>query len=178
MKLSGVTQEENGESQKSDCACHGRLLPRTCPSSDGTFRQSTAIIFCENLHGFHIDTNGIIAEQVQGATRRAQFGQTLSVSRAIGKFTLCGEIWHFSQPFQHGNAVGNLWVVSRTLRKNLVVDAGFNHGLTDTFTRCGSLLLDLHTSCRIDCGRKNKIAINSVYVIGNCSGSNPHSHTL
>ena len=100
-----------------------------------TFRQSTAILFSDNLHGFHIDTNGILAEQAQGIVRRAQFGQTLSVSRAFGKFTFSGEIWHFSQPFQNGNAVGNLWAVSRTLRKNLVVDAGFNHGLTGKSTR-------------------------------------------
>jgi hypothetical protein len=113
-----------------------RIHASVAPEPDiGTFRQSTAILFSDNLHGFHIDTNGIFAEQAQGIVRRAQFGQTLSVSRAIGKFTFSAEIWHFSQPLQNGNAVGNLWAVSRTLRKNLVVDAGFNHGLTDTSTR-------------------------------------------
>lgn len=118
-----------------------RIHASVAPELDiGTFRQSTAILFSENLHGFHIDTNGILAEQAQGVVRRAQFGQTLSVSRAIGKFTFSGEIWHFSQPFQNGNAVGNLWAVSRTLRKNLVVDAGFNHGLTDTSTRWEAFL--------------------------------------
>ena len=113
-----------------------RIHASVAPELDiGTFRQSTAILFSENLHGFHIDTNAILADQAQGVVRRAQFGQTLSVSRVFGKFTFSGEIWHFSQPFQKGNAVGNLWAVSRTLRKNLVVDAGFNHGLTDTSTR-------------------------------------------
>lgn len=117
-----------------------RIHASLAPELDiGTFRQSTAILFSENLHGFHIDTNGILAEQAQGLVRRAQHGQTLSVSRAVGKFTFSGEIWHFSQPFQNGNAVGNLWAVSRTLRKNLVVDAGFNHGLTCTSTRWGAL---------------------------------------
>jgi hypothetical protein len=52
-----------------------------------------------------------------------------------GKFTISGEIWHFSQAFEKGNTVGNLWAVSRALRKNLVVDAGFNRGLTETSTR-------------------------------------------
>ena len=69
------------------------------------------------------------------ATRRAQFGQTLSISRSLGKFTISGEVWHFSQPFEKGNTVGNLWAVSRALRKNLVLDAGFNRGLTKTSTR-------------------------------------------
>jgi hypothetical protein len=82
-----------------------------------------------------VDTNGILSEQVQGAVRRAQFGQTLSISNSIGKFAIFGEIWHFSQPFEKGNTVGNLWAVSRALRKNLVVDAGFNRGLTKTSTR-------------------------------------------
>ena len=118
-----------------------RIHASLAPELDiGTFRQSTTILFSENLHGFHIDTNGILAEQAQGIVRRAQYGQTLSVSRAVGKFTFSGEIWHFSQPFQNGNAVGNLWAVSRTLRKNLVVDAGFNHGLTCTSTRWEALL--------------------------------------
>ena len=113
-----------------------RFHASVAPELDvGTFRQSTTILLSDEVHGFHIDTNGILAEQARGLVRRAQFGQTLSVSRAIGKFTFASEIWHFSQPFQNGDAVGNLWAVSRALRKNLVVDAGFNHGLTDTSTR-------------------------------------------
>src|SRR5260370_17712791 len=35
----------------------------------GTFRQSTSILLSEDLHGFHFDTNGILAEQVQGAVQ-------------------------------------------------------------------------------------------------------------
>jgi hypothetical protein len=65
----------------------------------------------------------------------AQFAQTLSISHSLGKFTISGEVWHFSQPFEKSNTVGNLWAVSRALRKNLVVDAGFNRGLTKTSTR-------------------------------------------
>jgi len=66
----------------------------------GTFRQSTSILLSGDLRGFHFDTNGILAEQVQGAVRRAQFGQTLSISHSLGKFTISGEVWHFSQPFE------------------------------------------------------------------------------
>jgi hypothetical protein len=113
-----------------------RIHSSVAPELDvGTFRQSTSILLSEDLHGFHFDTNGILAEQVQGAVRRAQFGQTLSISHPLGKFTISGEIWHFSQPFEKGNTVGSLWAVSRALRKNLVVDAGFNRGLTKTSTR-------------------------------------------
>jgi hypothetical protein len=113
-----------------------RIHTSVAPELDvGTFRQSTSILLSEDLRGFHLDTNGIVAEQVQGEVRRAQFGQTLSISHSIGKFTISGEIWHFSQPFAKGNTVGNLWAVSRALRKNLVVDAGFNRGLTKTSTR-------------------------------------------
>jgi hypothetical protein len=113
-----------------------RFHTSVAPELDiGTFRQSTSILLSENLRGFHLDTNGILAEQVQGAVRRAQFGQTLSISHPLGKFTISGEIWHFSQPFEKSNTIGNLWAVSRALRKNLVVDAGFSRGLTKTSTR-------------------------------------------
>src|ERR1700675_3455502 len=113
-----------------------RVHTSVAPELDvGTFRQSTSILLSEDLHGFHFDTNGIFAEQAQGAIRRAQFGQTLSISHPLGKFTISGEAWHFSQPFEKGNTVGNLWAISRALRKNLVVDAGFNRGLTKTSTR-------------------------------------------
>ena len=113
-----------------------RVHTSVAPELDvGTFRQSTSILLSEDLHGFHFDTNGIVAEQLHGAIRRAQFGQTLSISHPLGKFTISGEVWHFSQPFEKGNTVGNLWAVSRALRKNLVVDAGFNRGLTRTSTR-------------------------------------------
>ena len=113
-----------------------RIHTSVAPELDvGTFRQSTSILLSEDLLGFHFDTNGILAEQVQGTVRRAQFGQTLSISHSLGKFAISGEVWHFSQPFERGNTVGNLWAVSRALRKNLVVDAGFNRGLTKTSTR-------------------------------------------
>jgi hypothetical protein len=113
-----------------------RVHASVAPELDvGTFTQSTSILLSENLFGFHFDGNGILAEQVQGNVRRAQFGQTLSISHSLGKFTISGEVWRFSQPFEKGNTVGNLWAVSRALRKNLVIDAGFNHGLTKTSTR-------------------------------------------
>ena len=112
-----------------------RVHVRAAPELDiGTFQQSGSILLSDDVYGFHVDMNGIVAEQIQGAARRAQFGQTLSVSHALGHFTISSEIWHFSQPLLHGNAVGNLWAVSYSLRKNFVVDTGFDHGLTNTST--------------------------------------------
>ena len=113
-----------------------RVHSSVAPELDiGTFRQSASILLSENLYGFHIDTNGIFTEQAQGNVSRGQFGQTLSISHPFGKLTISGEIWHFSQPLERGNAVGNLWAVSYSLRKNLVLDTGFNRGLTNTSTR-------------------------------------------
>lgn len=113
-----------------------RLHASVAPELDiGTFRQSGSILVSADLHGFHLDTNGIIAEQIQGEIHRAQFGQTLSLSHPIGRLTISAEVWHFSQPFERSNTVGNLWALSYALRKNLVMDAGFDHGLTKTSTR-------------------------------------------
>jgi hypothetical protein len=56
------------------------------------------------------------------------------------KFTIAGELWHFSQPLIQGNAVGNLWSVSYQVRPNLVVDTGFNRGLTSTSTQWGGFV--------------------------------------
>jgi hypothetical protein len=113
-----------------------RLHASVAPELDiGTFRQSGSILVSGDLHGFHLDTNGIITEQIQGEIHRAQFGQTLSLSHPIGRFTISAEVWHFSQPFERSNTVGNLWALSYALRKNLVMDAGFDHGLTKTSTR-------------------------------------------
>jgi hypothetical protein len=89
-----------------------------------------------DLKGFHFDGNLFFAELTQGPVSRGQFGQTISVSHPITKkFGLTGELWHFSQPFLHGNAIGNLWALTFTPRRTLVFDVGFNRGLTSTSTR-------------------------------------------
>ena len=89
----------------------------------------------DDLGGFHFDINGIFSEQAAGVVRREQFGQTLSISHPLGPLTVAGEIWHFTQPLTSRNAVGNLWALSYPIRKNLVVDAGFDHSLTSSSTR-------------------------------------------
>jgi hypothetical protein len=101
----------------------------------GSANQSALILLSEDLYGFHFDANGIANEQQEGVVRRAQYGQTLSVSHPLNKFTIAAEIWHFSQPLQRGNTIGNLWAVSYAPRGNLVFDMAFNHGFNATSTK-------------------------------------------
>ena len=113
-----------------------RLYASPAPELDiGTFKNSALILLSDDLAGFHFDINGIFSEQTKGIIRRGQFGQTLSISHSLGRLTVAGELWHFTQPLSNRNAVGNLWAVSYPVKKNLVVDAGFNHGLTPSSTQ-------------------------------------------
>ncbi|MGC2421930.1 MAG: hypothetical protein WA405_09795 [Candidatus Acidiferrales bacterium] len=97
--------------------------------------NSGLLLASADIKGFHYDANAMFNEVTEGPVRRAQFGQSLSVSHPIaGKFSLSGEIWHFTQPFLRGNAVGSLWAVGYAARKTLILDAGFNRGLTSTST--------------------------------------------
>jgi hypothetical protein len=100
-----------------------RLYASPAPEIDiGTFRNSALILLSDDLAGFHFDINGIFSEQTKGVIRRGQFGQTLSISRSLGRLTVAGELWHFTQPLINRNAVGTLWAVSYPVRKTLVVD--------------------------------------------------------
>ena len=97
--------------------------------------NTLVVLASADVKGFHYDTNVFFTELVQGPVRRGQFGQSLTISHSfLRRFTLSGEIWHFTQPFLESNAVGNLWAVSYSARNNLVFDAGFNYGLTGTST--------------------------------------------
>lgn len=112
-----------------------RLYESPAPELDlGTFRQSGTILISDDLAGFHFDANFIVTEETEFGVRRAQLAQTLSVSHPLRKFTISGEIWHFTQPYFNSNATGNLWALSYPLRRNLVVDGGFDHGFTGTST--------------------------------------------
>ena len=98
----------------------------------GSASQSAVILLSDDLFGFHFDANGIVTEQSAGMLRRAQWGQTLSISHPLKEFTISGELWHFTQPLLRSNTIGNLWAVSYPVRNNLVFDAGFNHGFNST----------------------------------------------
>jgi hypothetical protein len=114
-----------------------RVYDGGAPEIDiGSSRNSVTLLASADVKGFHYDANALFNEQTGGAVSRGQFGQTLSISHhLVGKFLLSGEIWHFTQPFIRSNTVGNLWALSYAARNNLVLDAGFNHGLTNTSTR-------------------------------------------
>lgn len=108
----------------------------TAPDLDiGTPEDSLLLLISGDVSGFHFDLNGFLNKQAENHVGRAQFGQTISISHPLKKFTIAGELWHFTQPFLQGNCVGNLWAVSYPVRRNLVVDAGFNRGLTSTSTQ-------------------------------------------
>ena len=99
-------------------------------------KDKKILLASADVKGFHYDANFVFNEVVDAAIHRAQFGQTLSVSHPLGKkFGVSGEIWHFTQPFLRGNAAGNLWALNYNVRRNLVLDGGFNRGLTGTSTR-------------------------------------------
>jgi len=101
----------------------------------GSSTNSVLLLASADVRGFHYDANLFFNEVVADSVRRAQFGQSLSVSHPLSaRLALSGEIWHFTQPFLLGNAVGNLWAVSYTANQDLVFDAGFDHGLTSTST--------------------------------------------
>ncbi len=114
-----------------------RVYSGDAPDLDfGTPSNSLILLASADVKGFHYDANALFNELVDGSVRRAQFGQTLSVSHDLtGKFSVSGEIWHFTQPFLRGHAIGNLWAVGYTARPDLVFDAGFDRGLTSTSTQ-------------------------------------------
>jgi uncharacterized membrane protein len=102
----------------------------------GSANDSVVFLASADLWEFHYDTNAMFNRMKQNGVSRPQFGQTLSVSHPLSKqFSLTGELWHFTQPFLHGRAVGNLWSLGYTPRANLVWDAGFQRGLTGTSTQ-------------------------------------------
>lgn len=130
-----LTDYNNGHAGKPTIAlAYGhRVHSGTSPDYDnGSARQTLFLSGSGDVsHLFHYDTNILFNEVQQQGVRRVQFGQTLAISRNLTpSLSLTGEIWHFTQPFQHAHAVGTLWAAAYTVRPNLVVDAGFNRGLT------------------------------------------------
>jgi hypothetical protein len=109
----------------------------TAPDLDiGSSRNSAVVLFSADIRKWHIDTNYLFNEQIAKEVRRAQFGQTLSVAHPVaGKLSWTGELWHFSQPFLNGHAAGFLTGPTYSVSPRLVLDIGFNRGLTSTSTR-------------------------------------------
>ena len=109
----------------------------TAPDLDiGSSRNSGLVLFSFDLGKLHVDTNYVFNEQIADSRHRVQFGQTLSLAHPIlGKLGFTAEIWHFTQPFLNSDAVGLLMAPTYNLKPNLVLDAGFQRGLTSSSTR-------------------------------------------
>jgi hypothetical protein len=135
--LQGVVRRGEGTKPTIAMSYVRRIYDGGAPELDyGSPRNSALLLASADVKGFHYDANAMFNEVIEGTTHRVQFGQSLTIAHPLSKnFGLSGEIWHFSQPFLAGNAVGSLWAVSYTARKNLVFDGGFNHGLTSTSTQ-------------------------------------------
>ena len=114
-----------------------RLYDGAAPEPDvGSPTNSFIILASADVKGFHYDANAFLNELVNKPTRRAQFGQSLTISHSLPhRLTISGEIWRFTQPFSGSNAIGNLWAVSYQARKTLVFDVGYDQGLTGTSTQ-------------------------------------------
>lgn len=134
-----VIKKGEGASPTISVSYFRRLYASPAPELDlGTNRQSALLLVSFDVKKFHVDTNGIVTEQITDAAgvHKAQFGQTLSISHPIvGNLALSGELWHFSQPLIKSNAAGLLFAPSYTVNRFLVLDGGFNRGLTSTSTR-------------------------------------------
>jgi hypothetical protein len=121
----------------------------------GSLTRSAILLISGDIGATHYDTNYIVSEQTLPAPpaptlRRAQFGQTLSVSHPLlagrtgGRLGVSGELWHFTQPLPttdrhnrpvpRANAVGTLVAVNYNVRPNLVLDTALDRGLTSTST--------------------------------------------
>ena len=133
----GVLYQGEGTKPTLAVSYFHRVYDGGAPEFDfGSPTNSLLLLASADVKGFHYDANAFFTELVADPVRRGQFGQSLTISHPLLRnFTLSGEIWHFTQPFLRSNAVGNLWAVSYTARKTLVVDVGFNHGLTHTSTQ-------------------------------------------
>lgn len=148
-----LTDENEGYSSKPTIAFAYNRRVRSGTSADldtGSYSQGALALASGSLYGLHYDSNLIFNEQngtnaTGHAIRRAQFGQSLSVTRQLNKpFSITAELWHFSQPLvfatrsghpvERANAVGALFAVGYTVRPNLVFDAAVDHGLTSTST--------------------------------------------
>jgi hypothetical protein len=100
----------------------------------GSTRQIGILLVSFEAFGFHVDANGYVGEQRQASRSRVQYGESLSVSHPLGRLTVSGELWRFSQPFRQAHAAGTLWAVSYPVRRNLVIDGGVEFGLSRTST--------------------------------------------
>ena len=133
LGVQGIVHHGEGANPTIAVSYFRRIYDGGVPELDlGSARNSLLLLASADVKGFHYDANAFFNEVIDSGVHRAQFAQTLSISHPLGHgFTLSGELWHFTQPFLTSHAVGNLWALGYAARKNLVLDGGFNRGLTD-----------------------------------------------
>lgn len=91
--MQGVLSPGEGKRPTVSASYIQLLYGGTAPDIDiGTANRSAVLLVSLDAGGFHFDINELANEQKAGGVRRAQFGQTLSVSRSYGKMTYSGEI--------------------------------------------------------------------------------------
>lgn len=130
------TDEKEGHGSRPTLALGFLDTVHSGPAPDydgGSAVRSLALLGSGEVKSFHYDANFIVNQVNNGSVRRAQLGQAIAITRNITpKLSVTGEIWHFAQPFTSTHAVGNIYAAAYTLKPTLVLDAGFNRGLTST----------------------------------------------
>jgi hypothetical protein len=151
LGVQGLLIKEHGRRPTVAVGYLHRVRAGSAPDLDiGSFSQSAVVLASGDLGSFHYDGNFNVSEQVEDPVRRAQFGQSLSIThdlfpeRLDDKLEISGEIWSFAQPLVsmtrsgtasgRNDAVGTLWALGYTVRPNLVLDGGFERGLTASST--------------------------------------------
>ncbi|GAC1355580.1 MAG: hypothetical protein NVSMB3_00940 [Acidobacteriaceae bacterium] len=151
MGVQGLLTKESGLKPTVALGYMHRARAGSSPDIDlGSFSQSALLLVSGDAGKFHYDTNFSVSEQIADPVRRAQFAQSLSVTHDLfaealhDRLEITGELWHATQPLvsatregvtsPRSNAVGNLWALGYAVRPNLVIDGGFDHGLTSTST--------------------------------------------
>lgn len=131
-----LTDEKEGHSLRPTLAIGFLDTVHAGPAPEydgGSAIRSLALLGAGDIKAFHYDANLILNQVNNGSVRRAQLGQALAITRNITpKLSVTAEVWHFAQPFTRSHAVGNIYAAGYTLKPTLVLDAGFNHGLTNT----------------------------------------------
>ena len=98
LQVQGVVYAGEGSHPTIALSYFRQVYGGNAPDLDiGSATNSAIVLISGDVKGFHYDINYMFNEQVENGVRRAQFGQTLSVSHPLGKnFGLSGEIWHFT----------------------------------------------------------------------------------
>jgi len=101
----------------------------------GGFTNSAVFLASADFGLYHVDANGILNEQTQGAVRRAQWIQAVAVSHPVkGKLGATGEARHFTEPFNGGPGWAVMAACGYSARPSLVLDFGVARGLTGDST--------------------------------------------